>query len=93
MKNIFLQSSKEKLIQWDRQNYHALARSMTAEEISAMRQELLYNHYPITEYSPAQADYNEQIVFHYILFLLYEAEYSDCIDADIRKLYDILYYL
>ena len=93
MKNKFLQSAKEKIIYWDRQNYHQLARSMTYNEIRAMRHELLDNCYPIENYDSSQPDYKEQIVFHYILFLLYEAEYCDKVDADIRKLYDILFYL
>ena len=93
MKNKFLQSAKEKIIYWDRLNYHSLARSMTYNEIRAMRHELLDNCYPIEQYNSSQPDYREQIVYHYILYLLYEAEYSDCVDADTRKLYDILYYL
>lgn len=93
MKNEFLQSSKEKIMLWDRKNYHALVHAMTAEELDAMRQELIDYSYPIEEYNSSQSDYREQIVYHYILFLLYEAEYCDCIDDDMRKLYDILYYL
>ena len=66
---------------------------MTTQEISAMRQEMIENHYPIEKYTASQPDYREQIVYNYILFMLYEAEYSDRIDTDIRKLYDILFCL
>lgn len=93
MKSTFLQRSRDKILCWDRKDYLALTRAMTPEEISAMRQELIDNSYPIEEYNSSQPDYKEQIVFHYILFLLYEAEYSDCVDADTHKLYDILYYI
>ena len=63
---------------------------MTTEELAAMREELIRNHYPIEEYDSLQPDYNEQIVYHYTLFLLYEAEYCDCIDADTRRLLMVL---
>ena len=88
MKNEFLQQSKAKILNWNRENYHDLANSMTADELNAMRQELTSNHYPL---SPDTS--SEQTTYDYILFLLYEAEYSDCVDADTRKLYNILYCL
>ncbi len=93
MINKYLQSSIEKILNWDRQSYHQLARNMTNREIWAMRQKLIDNSYPIEEYTPNQIDFKEQIVYHYILFLLFEAEYGNYIDADTHKLYDILFYL
>ena len=60
---------------------------MTAEEISAMRQELIKNHYPL---SPDILS-SQQVTYEYILFLLYEAESCDRFTADTMKLYDILY--
>ncbi len=88
MKNEFLQQSKAKILNWNRENYHYLANSMTADELNAIRQELTNNHYPLSsDTSP------EQTTYDYILFLLYKAENSDCVDADTYKLYDILYCL
>jgi hypothetical protein len=59
---------------------------MTADEVRAMRQELIKNHYPLTlDASP------EQTTYEYILFLLYEAESCDRFTADTMKLYDILF--
>ena len=64
---------------------------MTNQEISAMRQVMIENRYPIEKYIASQPDYKEQIAYHYILFLLYEAEYSGRMDDEVRRLYDILY--
>ena len=64
---------------------------MTNQEISAMRQVMIENHYPIEKYNPSQPDYREQIIYHYILFLLYEADDYDRMDAEVPRLYDILY--
>ena len=88
MKNEFLQQSKAKILNWNRENYHDLANSMSADELNAMRQELTNNYYPLSpDISP------EQTTYDYILFLLYQAENSDCVDADTHKLYNILYCL
>ena len=88
MKNEFLQQSKAKILNWNRENYHDLANSMTTDELNAMRQELINNYYPLSPDTSPQ-----QTIYDYILFLLYEAENSDCVDADTYKLYDILYCL
>ena len=89
----FILSAKAKILLWDRQDFHQLAQSMTYNELYAMRDVLLKKHYSITQYSFSQPDYKEQIVYHYIMYLLYEAEYSDCVDGDVRKLYDLLFFL
>ncbi len=79
-------SCKEKILAWDKKDFHALATSMDLEEIRSMVRQLFDEcFYP--NYDNASA---ESIVYDYLLLLAYEAEAAEN-DLEAAALYEIIF--
>lgn len=80
-----LPSCKEKILAWDKKDYHALAASMDLEEIRSMNREL-YEEEPRLCLDNKSA---ETVLYNYINLLAYVAEMYD--EDEAAALYEILF--